>query len=125
MHPKERGFSQLVDSACRRVAMTMMTDKPIDDALDTISVAPPSPDEETKTPPPAEDKPAIREAHDADTHAALKSDPGHEDAKLDVGLDETFPSSDPPAASSRGHADPAPSSGYDEEAERKRAEGRD
>jgi hypothetical protein len=102
--------------------MTMMTDKPID----TISDAPPQPDEETKTPPAEQaqdgETSAIREAHDADTHDALKRDPGHEDAKLDVGLDETFPSSDPPAASSRGHADPAPSSGYDEEAERRLAE---
>jgi hypothetical protein len=97
----------------------MMTDKPIDDALDGISIAPPEPGED------GGEKPAIREAHDADTHAALRRDPGHEDAKLDVGLDETFPSSDPPAVSSRGHADPAPSSGYDEEAERRLAKGRD
>lgn len=106
--------------------MTMTTDKPIDDALDTIAVAPPAPDEEARTPPAKaeEDRPAIREAHDAGTHAALKRDPGHEDAKLDIGLDGTFPSSDPPAASIRGHADPAPSSGYDEEAERRLAEGK-
>jgi hypothetical protein len=106
--------------------MTMMTDKPMDEALDTIAVAPPEPDEETKTPPAAEEegRPAIREAHDAGTHAALKGDPGHEDAKLDVGLDETFPSSDPPATATRGRADPAPSSGFDEEAERRLAEGK-
>lgn len=86
--------------------MPMTDDKPVDEALDTTSVAPPK----------------IREAHDADDHDSLKADPGHEDAKLDIGLDETFPSSDPPAAATRGHADPAPSSGYDEEAERKLAE---
>jgi hypothetical protein len=96
-----------------------MSDKPTDDALDTISVAPPEPTDAGD-----DATPAIREAHDAEDHEELKADPGHEDAKLDIGLDETFPSSDPPAATTRGHADPAPSSGYDEEAERKLAEGR-
>jgi hypothetical protein len=106
--------------------MSRMTDTPIDEALETISVAPPQPDDAPPAPKAGADaeKPAIREAHDAGTHATLKGDPGHEDAKLDVGLDESFPSSDPPATSTRGHADPAPSSGYDEEAERQRAEGK-
>jgi hypothetical protein len=104
-----------------------MIDNPIDEALDTVSVTPPPPDEADGAAENNEGRetPEIREAHDAEDDATLKTDPKHEDAKLDVGLDETFPSSDPPAASTRGRADPAPSSGYDEEAERKLAEGKD
>jgi len=94
--------------------MNDMPDTPIDDeALDTISVAPPEPD-------PADEKPEVREAHDASDHEALAKDPTHEDAKLDVGLDESFPSSDPPANVAPGHDEPAPSSGFDEEAEKAR-----
>jgi len=100
-------------------------DKPIDDeALDTISVAPPEPDAADTGPAAGadtdEEKPAIREAHDAEVHEALAKDPKHEDAKLDVGLDESFPSSDPPANTAPGHDEPAPSSGFDEEAEKAR-----
>lgn len=62
----------------------------------------------------------VREAHDARDEKALKRDPGHEEGKLEVGLDESFPSSDPPAAAQPGHGGgPAPSSGYDEARERK------
>ncbi len=105
--------------------MTDTPDKPIDDeALDSISVAPPEPDAADTGPAPTDtedgDKPAIREAHDADVHEALANDPKHEDAKLDVGLDESFPSSDPPANVAPGHDEPAPSSGYDEAAEKAR-----
>jgi hypothetical protein len=86
-----------------------MQDKP----LDHISVAPPEPDDE--------DKPAVREAHDAGHHKELAKDPAHEESKLEVGLDESFPSSDPPAAAAPGHGEPAPSSGYDEQAEKRLA----
>ncbi len=89
--------------------MTAEQDPRLDKALDTISVAPPEPEEGT---------PEVRDAHDADDHEALADDPSHEEGKLDVGLDESFPSSDPPAATQPGHNDPAPSSGYDEEAEK-------
>ena len=41
--------------------------------------------------------PPIRPAHDAEDDRRLKRDPANEDAKLDVALDESFPSSDPPA----------------------------
>jgi hypothetical protein len=61
--------------------------------------------------------PDIREAHDAETHPPLKSDPTHVDAKLDVALDESFPTSDVPSQTRPGGNDPALSSGYDEEAE--------
>ena len=64
----------------------------------------------------------VRTAHDADDDLRLKIDPGNEDAKLDVALDETFPSSDAPSNTQPGKGkDPAPSSGYDEEAELFRA----
>ena len=64
----------------------------------------------------------IRVAHDADDDRRLKRDPSDEDAKLDVALDESFPSSDPPSNTQPGKGkDPPPSTGYDEEAERIRA----
>lgn len=56
-----------------------------------------------------------REGHDAESHPALKRDPSNEDAKLDVALDESFPTSDPPSNTQPGKGlDPAPSSGFDE-----------
>jgi len=64
--------------------------------------------------------PHVREAHDAQDEKALVRDPSHEEAKLEVGLDESFPSSDPPAVTQPGNGEPAPSSGYDEKAERER-----
>lgn len=58
-----------------------------------------------------------RDAHDADSNAGLKRDPSDEDAKLDVALDETFPTSDPPSNTQPGRgSDPAPSSGFKEPA---------
>ena len=80
-------------------------------ALDGISVAPPLADAET--PPVAE----VREAKDKEHVAKLKRDPTHADSKLEIALDESFPTSDPPAASRPGSGDPAPSSGFDEAAE--------
>ncbi|WP_420142844.1 hypothetical protein [Sphingomonas sp.] len=67
--------------------------------------------EETKVP-------EVRDAHDAQDSKALQRDPSDEDAKLDVALDETFPTSDAPSNTQPGKGkDPAPSSGYDPEAE--------
>lgn len=59
----------------------------------------------------------VREAEDAGDHTSLKRDPADQDGKLEVGLDESFPTSDPPAITSPGGGEPAPSSGYDEKAE--------
>ncbi|MGN6124527.1 MAG: hypothetical protein ACTHOJ_16420 [Sphingomonas oligoaromativorans] len=59
----------------------------------------------------------VREALDADSHGALKADPSNEDAKLDIGLDESFPTSDTPSQVHAGSSEPAPSSGYDEASE--------
>jgi hypothetical protein len=65
---------------------------------------------------------SIRTAHDAQDNARLKKNPHDEDAKLDVALDESFPSSDAPSNTQPGKGkDAPPSSGYDEEAERQRA----
>ncbi|HWL46183.1 MAG TPA: hypothetical protein VNQ31_00570 [Sphingomonadaceae bacterium] len=66
--------------------------------------------------------PKIRTAHDASDDARLARDPGNRDAQLDVALDESFPTSDPPGLTQPGKGkDPAPSSGYDEKAEKARA----
>ena len=54
-----------------------------------------------------------REGLDAESHAGLKRDPTDECAKLDIALDETFPTSDPPSNTQPGRGlDPAPSSGF-------------
>ncbi|HET8612815.1 MAG TPA: hypothetical protein VFL92_08620 [Sphingomonas sp.] len=79
-----------------------------------ISVAPPDPHKDT---PPM---PKVRTAHDASDDEKLARDPSDPDAQLDIGLDETFPSSDPPSNTQPGSSEPAPSSGYDEEAEKGR-----
>jgi hypothetical protein len=64
--------------------------------------------------------PEVREALDATDHLGLRRNPGDEDAKLDIALDESFPTSDAPSNTQPGKGkDPAPSSGYDEEAEKK------
>lgn len=56
---------------------------------------------------------AHREALDADDSPALRRDPSDCDAKLDVELDETFPTSDPPSNTQPGRGgEPAPSSGF-------------
>lgn len=70
--------------------------------------------------------PPVREGHDAADDPRLRRDPSDADAKVDIGVDETFPASDPTAAQQPGKGkDPAPSSGYDEEAERRLAAGKE
>ena len=62
--------------------------------------------------------PPVRDAHDSSDDPRLQRNPSNADAKLDVAVDETFPASDPPASTQPGKgSDPAPSSGYDAEAE--------
>jgi len=66
----------------------------------------------------APEPPEVRDANDADNVAALKRNPSDEDAKLDVALDESFPTSDAPSNTQPGKGkDPAPSSGYDADKE--------
>ena len=62
--------------------------------------------------------PYIREAHDAEIHTTLKADPSDEEAKMDIALDESFPTSDAPGHTPPNSSEPAPSSGFDEDAER-------
>ncbi len=72
-----------------------------------------------------QDNDNIRTARDAEDDPRLKRNPSDEDAKLDVALDESFPGSDTPSNTQPGKGkDPAPSSGYDEEAERLRERSR-
>ncbi|WP_157218854.1 hypothetical protein [Flavisphingomonas formosensis] len=80
-------------------------------------------DRDPKDPPAT---PKIRTAHDASDDVRLQRDPSHEDAKLDVALDESFPTSDAPSNTQPGKGkDPAPSSGYDEEAEKARMDAKE
>jgi hypothetical protein len=73
--------------------------------------------------PNAPEAPEVRTAIDADDVKALKRNPSDEDGKLDVALDESFPTSDAPSNTQPGKGkDPAPSSGYDAEAEAKLAD---
>ncbi len=66
----------------------------------------------------APETPDIRPAIDADDIKTLKRNPSDEDAKLDVALDESFPTSDAPSNTQPGKGkDPAPSSGYDPDEE--------
>lgn len=70
--------------------------------------------------------PDIRTALDASDDPRLRRDPSDEDAKLDVALDESFPTSDAPSNTQPGKGkDPAPSSGYDPAAEEERAADRE
>lgn len=70
----------------------------------------------------APEAPEVRTAIDAGDVKQLKRNPSDEDAKLDVALDESFPTSDAPSNTQPGKGkDPAPSSGYDSEAEAERA----
>lgn len=65
----------------------------------------------------------VRTAIDASDHKGLARDPSDDNAKLDVALDESFPTSDAPSNTQPGKGkDPAPSSGYDAEAEERRSD---
>ncbi|WP_253201226.1 hypothetical protein [Sphingomonas quercus] len=104
--------------------MDIHEDGPVaDSALDRLSVAPP-PEGEGSAEQGSDDArpapPKIRTGHDASDIAKLRRDPSSEDGKLDVALDETFPTSDPPSITQPNRNEPAPSSGYDEEAEGER-----
>jgi hypothetical protein len=67
--------------------------------------------------------PEIRPAKDATDDKRLQHDPANEDAKLDIALDESFPTSDAPSNTQPGKGkDPAPSSGFDEAEEKRLAD---
>ena len=63
--------------------------------------------------------PHIRDAQNADDHAALDQDPTNAEAITDIANDESFPASDPPSHAAPNQGEPAPSSGYDEKSEAK------
>jgi len=68
--------------------------------------------EHKKKPPPA---PAISGAPDRELERKLKRNPEDQDAKVDVGSDESMDASDPSAAAQPGQSDePVPSSGFPE-----------
>ena len=63
--------------------------------------------------------------HDSSIEKRLQKNPESKEARLDRALDESMDASDPPASTQPVHNHgPAPSSGYDAEAERKLQEGR-
>jgi hypothetical protein len=102
----------------------MADEKMINDAAsDGLAVAPPSPggpeaEREASAAIGAGDGNEVRAANDATTNRSLAADPSDEDAKLDVALDETFPTSDPPSNTQPGKGkDPAPATGFDPDAE--------
>jgi hypothetical protein len=67
-----------------------------------------------KVPPPVISNPPERE-----TEQKLKRDPGNEDAKVDLGSDESMDASDPPSTSQPGSdREPAPSSDFPDEKNR-------
>jgi len=57
----------------------------------------------------------ISRAPEAELERKLKRNPDDQDAKIDVGSDESMDASDPPAAAQPGQSDdPVPSSGFPE-----------
>ena len=59
--------------------------------------------------------PVLSRDPDPELEQKLKRDPDDEDAKADVGSDESMDASDPPAAAQPGQKDePVPSSGFPE-----------
>lgn len=84
----------------------------IDDrALDSLSVAPAQPDDRA-------DKGDA--GGDATINERLEKNPDSSDARLDNALDKSMDASDPPASTQPVHnTDPAPSSGYDADREKK------
>ncbi|WP_037552725.1 hypothetical protein [Sphingomonas sp. URHD0057] len=57
--------------------------------------------------------PVLPDEPDAELEKKLKLNPDDQDAKVDVGSDESMDASDPPAAAQPGqNDDPVPSSGF-------------
>jgi hypothetical protein len=86
-----------------------------DKAPDSLPVAPPDPDAAPRN------RPDQDAGQDEAINKRLQRDPESKDARLDVALDESMDASDPPASTQPVHRhEPAPSSGYDPEAEKHR-----
>ncbi len=89
----------------------------IDDrALDSLSVAP---DDQDGAEGNGRD-PRGDAGQDKSITKRLQKNPDSVDARLDNGLDESMDGSDPVSVSDPSRSEPAPSSGYDDEAERQR-----
>ena len=69
---------------------------------------------------PIEQTPSQDAGRDKSIAKRLDKHPENQDAKLDNALDESMDASDPPATTQPSRNEPAPSSGFDEEAERQR-----
>lgn len=80
-------------------------------AMDSMAVAPGDEDAQ-----PAQD-PRQQAGQDKSIGKRLEKNPGSQDAQLDNALDESMDASDPPSNTQPAHNEPAPSSGFDEEAE--------
>jgi hypothetical protein len=88
-----------------------------DKPLDSLAVAPPKPGERPVN------RPDQDAGQDESINKRLERNPESQDARLDTALDESMDASDPPASTQPVHRhDPAPSSGYDAEAEKRRKE---
>lgn len=108
----------------------MTTQNPIDPkALDGLAVAPPDPDQPDQAGTDNSDgageggsgqHPHQQAGQDLSIAERLARDPSCTEAQLDRGLDESMDASDPPSITQPGKSEPAPSSGYDEAAERAR-----
>lgn len=103
----------------------MTTQNPIDPkALDGLAVAPPDPDQAGADSGEGEggsgQHPHQQAGQDLSIAERLARDPCCTEAQLDRGLDESMDASDPPSITQPGKSEPAPSSGYDEAAERAR-----
>ena len=82
-----------------------------DKALDSLSVAPPKPQE----------RPDRDAGQDESINKRLERNPESKEARLDTALDESMDASDPPSSTQPVHSqDPAPSSGYDADEEKRR-----
>ena len=85
-------------------------------ALDSLSVAPAG---DTRN----EGKGNADAGTDRSIDERLEKNPESKDARLDNALDESMDASDPPSSTQPVHStDPAPSSGYDADAEKKRSD---
>ncbi|MGY4398869.1 hypothetical protein ACVWZA_004079 [Sphingomonas sp. UYAg733] len=90
-------------------------------ALDSLSVAPPEPDENDQI-----HHPRQNAGQDESIVKRLEKNPEDEEARLDAALDESMDASDPPASTQPVHNNaPAKSSGFDALAEAKIQKGRD
>ena len=84
-------------------------------ATDSMAVAPAGDDDAN----PAHD-PRQEAGQDKSIGKRLEKDPTSQEAQLDNALDESMDASDPPANTQPARDEPAPSSGFDEEAEARR-----